>query len=122
MKSFLAVLGVLFLTTVCTTTSAAPMNVSCTDSVKSLGQLAAGELTVVCPVNCTSGSVWGSNNSFTTDSAMCVACLHQGVTTMKGGWAKIKVGPGQPRYTGQLKNGVTTQNWGPYDTSFSCNK
>lgn len=122
MKSFLVTLGMLVFTTVCTNTSAAPINVSCTDSVKSLGKLGAGSFTIVCPVNCTSGSVWGSNNSFTTDSGMCVACLQQGVTTMQGGWAKIKIGPGQPNYTGTFNNGVTSQNWGPYDSSFSCNK
>lgn len=101
---------------------AAPINVSCTDSIKTLNKLYIGSLTIVCPVNCTSGSVWGTHNQFTTDSAICVAAMHEGVITHDGGWVKVKMGPGHSSYVGDTKNGVLTQSWGAYDSSFSVSK
>lgn len=101
---------------------AAPVNVSCTDSVKSLNKIAEGKFTVICPVNCKSGSIWGTNNMFTTDSAICVAAVHEGIIADKGGWVGVKILPGQASYAGQMKNGVLTQSWQAYDSSFTLSK
>ena len=100
---------------------AGAINVSCTDSVKSLNKVTAGSFAVVCPVNCMTGSVWGTGNLFTTDSAICVAAVHEGAikNSSKGGWVKVTTKPGQGSYNGAGKNGVNTQSWGSYDSSFS---
>lgn len=102
---------------------AASISVSCSDNPKGLNQIASGQFQVVCPVNCTAGSVWGTNNTFTTDSAICVAAVHEGlITSAAGGQLNIKILPGQPSYAGQMKNGVLTQSWQSYDSSFSISK
>lgn len=95
----------------------AATNVSCTDSIKSLNKTATSEFAVVCPVNCTTGSVWGTD-LYTSDSAICVAAVHAGVIKEKGGRVKVILQPGQPAYTGTFRNGVTTNNWGAYQQSF----
>lgn len=95
----------------------AAMNVSCTDSVKSLNKTATMSFSVVCPVNCTQGSVWGSS-TYTTDSAICVAAVHAGVIKEDGGPVKVSLHPGRPSYRGSFSNGVTTSSWGSYQQSF----
>lgn len=101
---------------------ATPVNVSCTDSPKSLNKIHEGSFTAVCPINCKSGSVWGTNNVFTTDSAMCVAAVHEGTINQDGGTISIRILGGRDSYNGQMKNGVLTQSWGSYETSFSVSK
>lgn len=96
-------------------------NVSCTDSVKSLNKTATPSFSVVCPVNCMPGSVWGSN-PYTSDSAICVAAVHAGIVNAAGGWVKVTLESGRPSYTGSTRNGVTTANWGPYDQSYRVSK
>ncbi len=92
-------------------------NVSCTDSIKSLNKTATMSFSVMCPVNCTSGSVWGTD-LYTTDSAICVAAVHAGVIKEKGGLVKVSLKPGRPSYQGSFRNGVTTSQWGSYQQSF----
>ncbi len=96
----------------------AATNVSCTDSVKSLNKTATTTFSVVCPVNCTTGSVWGSG-LYTSDSAICVAAVHAGVIKEKGGMVKVTLKPGLPSYSGTFQNGVTTGSWGSYQQSFT---
>lgn len=116
MKSFIVFLFILFAGL--QVAHAQSINVSCTDSIKSLNKTATPEFVVTCPVNCTRGSVWGVD-TYTTDSAICVAAVHAGVVSTNGGEAKVKLLPGQGSYAGSSRNGVTTQGWGQYDQSFS---
>ncbi len=99
------------------TAHAASLNVSCTDSPKSLNISATPALTVKCPANCTSGSVWGTD-TYTTDSALCVAAVHAGAIGLGGGEVAIQMAPGLPSYSGTVRNGVTTGAWGAYEQSF----
>lgn len=96
----------------------AATNISCTDSIKSLNKTATMDWSAVCPVNCTRGSVWGTD-FYTTDSAICVAAVHAGVIKEKGGAVRVKLAPGRPSYNGSFRNGVTTNGWGVYDQSFT---
>ncbi len=96
---------------------AAPINVSCTDSIKSLNKTATMDFSVVWPLNCTTGSVWGTD-MYTTDSSICVAAVHAGVVKEKGGPVRVKLAPGQGAYSGSFRNGVTTSQWGSYQQSF----
>jgi len=68
--------------------SATPINISCTDSIKSLNKTATMDFSVMCPVNCTQGSVWGSD-LYTTDSAICVSAVHSGIIKEEGGLVRI---------------------------------
>lgn len=99
-----------------------PINVSCTDSVNSLQKLREKGFTVSCPVNCMEGQAWGTNNLFTTDSAICVTAVHEGVITKEGGRVKVKLLPGQASYPAGSKNGVATRSWDSYDSSFAVSK
>ena len=63
------------------------------------------------------GAVWGSG-PYTADSATCAAALHAGAVTRRGGAVTLQMGPGQPRFPGTTRNGVTTNNYGAYDSSF----
>ena len=65
-----------------------------------------------------SSSIWGSDN-YTTDSPICPSGVHAGIITRDGGIVTLKLDPGQSFYTGSQRNGITTRDYGAYDTSFS---
>lgn len=68
-----------------------------------------------------SGSVWGSE-IYTSDSGVCRAALHAGVIPSTGGVVMISPEPGQGSYRGTTANGVTTANWGAYESSFRVSR
>ena len=72
-----------------------------------------------CPANAGTGegSVWGSG-VYTTDSNICKAAVHAGAVTSSGGTVTVKKTAGCGSYTGTTANGVTTQSWGSFDSSF----
>lgn len=63
------------------------------------------------------GAVWGSG-PYTADSATCAAALHAGMVTRRGGAVTVRMLPGQARYPGTTRNGVTTNNYGAYESSY----
>ncbi len=63
------------------------------------------------------GSIWGSD-VYTTDSSVCRAALHAGVINRRGGPVTVVARPGERRYLGVTRNGITSSNYGPYKTSF----
>jgi hypothetical protein len=99
----------------------AALNVSCADSVNGLNKKNAKAFSVVCPVNCKTGSVWGTD-LYTTDSSICVAAVHSGVIGSDGGAVKVTLKPGKPSYVGTARNGVTTSQWNAFDKSFTVSK
>ncbi|HCP82411.1 MAG TPA: hypothetical protein DIT67_12840 [Octadecabacter sp.] len=64
-----------------------------------------------------SGSVWGTP-AYTSDSSVCAAALHAGAVPPEGGAIVVTGSAGQTSYTGTTNNGITTQNWAAYGTSF----
>lgn len=68
-----------------------------------------------------SGTVWGSD-IYTEDSNVCRAAVHAGVIPSAGG--KINAIPiaGQQSYSGSDRNGVATQDYGPWPRSFIVTK
>ena len=77
------------------------------------------------PLSCTcatdailSGSVWGTG-TYTTDSRVCRAAVHAGAIPASGGLVHIQPAPGQQAYAGSAANGITTSNYGPWQTSFT---
>lgn len=64
------------------------------------------------------GSVWGSG-PYTADSNLCAAATHGGAIPASGGPITVAPRPGQDSYTGSAANGVTTNSWGSYGSSFA---
>ncbi|PZR10551.1 MAG: hypothetical protein DI536_19450 [Archangium gephyra] len=74
-------------------------------------------VTGVCPNGGSAGSVWGTD-LYTDDSSVCTAAVHVGVITFDGGLVTFEVAPGAPSYTSSTRNGVTTNSYGMWDSSF----
>lgn len=71
-----------------------------------------------CPSGGTRHTVWGSG-PYTDDSTVCTAGVHAGVITFeRGGRVRIQPRPGQNRYPGSSRNGVTTSDYPEYGGSF----
>lgn len=97
------------------TTSAATWKETLSSKASELG----AKVTVTCSSNGRAGSVWGSG-PFTTDSSVCTAAVFAGLITFKdGGQVVAEIGPGQSSFNGSTKNGVTTSEYGSYDSSFT---
>jgi outer membrane protein OmpA-like peptidoglycan-associated protein len=62
-------------------------------------------------------AVWGSN-IYTADSGVCRAARHAGVVPLTGASVTLRMLPGQLRYPGSTRNGVTTNSFGDYDASY----
>ncbi len=67
-----------------------------------------------------SGSVWGSG-PYTTDSSLCRAAIHAGGIGVDGGVINVVLHPGQDSYEGSTSNGVETDSWASYGSSFDIN-
>jgi hypothetical protein len=81
--------------------------VDCSTVATSLPGNPGTEITIACPANCTSGSVWGTS-PYSDDSAVCVAAIHAGALTSAGGTTTIAIVPGQDSYPSSSANGITT--------------
>lgn len=98
------------------------VTVSCTSSPKSVKMLTQKSFVAVCPANCAGGALWGTD-FYTTDSSICMAGIHAGVIKKEiGGNVTVTIEPGQPKYTGSERNGITSNNWPSYDSSFKVAK
>ncbi|KAL4441234.1 hypothetical protein ABPG77_011471 [Micractinium sp. CCAP 211/92] len=75
--------------------------------------------TVACPPGCltASGSIWGTG-AYTSDSSICRAAIHAGVLTNKGGTIPIFYERGRTLYLSSNKNGVQSNSYGSYSSSF----
>jgi len=66
---------------------------------------------------CSGGRVWGSG-VYTTDSNVCAAALHSGAIGAHGGYFTTETLQGQSSYNGSTAHGITSDNWGSYQSSF----
>ncbi len=83
----------------------------------------AGTFAFDCPANPsqenTGSGVWGSG-PYTDDSSVCKAGVQSGeISYERGGRVRIQPQPGQNRYVGQSRNGVSSNDYGAYAGSFS---
>jgi len=75
-------------------------------------------LTCVCAPDATDrGSVWGMD-VYTGDSGVCKAARHAGVIPKNGGTVNVVPQPGRSAYAGVARNGVSSNNYGPFASSF----
>jgi LCCL domain len=71
-----------------------------------------------CPSNGRESTVWGSD-IYTLDSSICTAATHAGkLTRESGGSVTIETRPGESAYKGSERNGIKTNDYGPYARSF----
>jgi len=99
-------------------TAPAPAQVSvCPDNFVAFAD--SGEtLACICqPDAMDRGSVWGMD-VYTGDSGICKAARHAGVIGAKGGTVSVISEPGRKAYAGVTRNGVASNNYGPFASSF----
>jgi hypothetical protein len=79
-----------------------------------------GVYTWACPpLSVSTGHLWGTD-VYTDDSYICEAAVHAGVTVQGvGGPVRFQSLPGQDTYTGSLRHGITSWDWGAWGASFS---
>ncbi|MFN2384414.1 MAG: LCCL domain-containing protein, partial [Gemmatimonadota bacterium] len=71
-----------------------------------------------CPSGGGGGSVWGTD-VYTDDTSVCTAAVHAGLITFaSGGTVTVEIRPGQSSYTGSLRNGVQSANYGTWGGSY----
>lgn len=76
------------------------------------------EFTVDCEPGGTPGNVWGTG-TFTDDSSICTAAVHDGlITNADGGEVRFRLVPGQDSYSGSEANGVLSKDYGEWGASF----
>ena len=71
-----------------------------------------------CPSGGKESSVWGTD-IYTLDSSICTAAVHAGKFTLdNGGSVVIELRPGESTYKGSTRNGIKTNDYGQYGSSF----
>jgi hypothetical protein len=75
-------------------------------------------LRLSCPANGNASSVWGTD-TYTLDSSICTAAVHAGKIKLEtGGPVTIEMRPGESSYKGSERNGVKTNDYEKYGSSF----
>ena len=76
-------------------------------------------LIVTCPPQgVLTARVWGTD-TYSDDSAVCVAAVHAGIlTAATGGRVQVRNAPGEARYKPSVRNGVTSLAWDAHGSSF----
>jgi hypothetical protein len=71
-----------------------------------------------CPSGGKESAVWGTD-IYTLDSSICNAAVHAGkLTSESGGPVMIELRPGESSYKGSTRNGIKTNDYGQYGSSF----
>ncbi|MCM3874163.1 MAG: LCCL domain-containing protein [Pyrinomonadaceae bacterium] len=71
-----------------------------------------------CPSSGKESPVWGTD-IYTLDSSICNAAVHAGKLTLEsGGLVTIELRPGESAYKGTTRNGIKTNDYAKYGSSF----
>lgn len=71
-----------------------------------------------CPPDGVADTIWGTD-VYTDDSSVCTAAVHVGLITLAdGGSVTIEMRPGRDSYEPSTRNGIESQSWGPWSSSF----
>lgn len=101
----------------CRTTQTAALVVECSVTGQDVVNPNRPFALVECPADCPADAVWGTG-IYTSDSNLCTAAVHDGVMTTNGGTVTVHYVGGQTEYVGSDQNGITTNSWTAYDSSF----
>lgn len=72
---------------------------------------------VSCPAGCKSEYVYGTD-TYSGHSPICVAAIHAGLATDRGGEFLMILEEGRPAYRGSKRNGVQSSDWGAHRRSY----
>src|SRR5262245_15705567 len=68
------------------------------------------------------GTVWGTD-VYTTDSPLALAAVHAGVVQMgQTTVVKVTIVPSPNNFIGSTRNGITTENYGPYPAAYTISR
>jgi hypothetical protein len=101
--------------------SAGPIQATCTFPATDIPGEAGSTHLVVCPTGCASavGGIWGTD-VYTADSPVCKAAIHAGLLQdAQGGTVSVTLVEGRPAYRGSARNGVTTNDYGAFASSYT---
>ena len=71
-----------------------------------------------CPADGKPGNVWGTD-TYTLDSSICTAAAHAGKIQLEtGGPVTIEMRPGESSYKGSTRNGIKSNDYEQYGSSF----
>ena len=89
------------------------------NTAATLGSFEVGRtLKVSCPANGKESNVWGTD-TYTLDSSICTAAVHAGKIKLEtGGPVTIEMRPGESSYKGSERNGIKTNDYEQYGSSF----
>jgi hypothetical protein len=73
---------------------------------------------LTCPAGCPKDVYVYGTEVYTSDTPVCVAAVHTGVMSARGGEVTVVVEPGRPAYRGSKRNGITSVDRGKHDGSF----
>lgn len=120
-KRFTAILGVVILvisfTFIPATIAQDDGELTCSTPGQDLEGDAGTVLSVTCPADCTSGSLWGTD-TYTDDSSVCTAAIHAGALDENGGTVDVFILDGQDEYPSSEQNGISSSDWGSWGRSF----
>ncbi len=89
------------------------------ERIDTLSGVAPGQSYYVWTIGKTNRPIWGTD-IYTADSDPAAAAIHMGL--LKPNEAKVlllQTLPGQSSYTGSLRNGIQSSNWGSFPLSYS---
>jgi hypothetical protein len=82
------------------------------------GRSTSEGLECTCAPQQITGSVWGSD-LYTFDSSICSAARHAGMIPAGGGAVTVFAAGRCSKFTGAVRNGVTTGDWGVFEHTFA---
>lgn len=96
-----------------------PEEIKWTTPANNLRQYVGEKFTFRCPEGGRiSEQLWGTE-TYTDDSSICTAAAHMGIITpSNGGLVTIEIRPGEARYTGSRRNGISSAAYGSWTGSF----
>ena len=73
---------------------------------------------IACPGRCDKGNQPAGTDVYAGLSSVCVAAMHAGAISDRGGYATLRLERGRPAYRGSKRNGVESRDWTEYRSSF----
>jgi hypothetical protein len=96
-----------------------PIQAGCSFNATQLQGPPGSVFQVACPPGCMTGAgLWGTD-IYTADSGICIAAIHAGALSPDGGVVAVRLEMGQPAYRGSPRNGLSSNDYGGFNASFT---
>jgi hypothetical protein len=100
--------------------SAQSLGIAATQSAAAFRKDTGKRLTFVCHGSDGKNAAVHGTDVYTDDSAICAAAIHAGVLkTGQAGVVTIQMGSGAKEFRGSARNGITSRNYGRWESSFT---